>query len=53
MGKVQEKAEEIMRREHPDNRMGCPYGRTPRLSDLWECDQEKYIDRAEQELGVR
>jgi hypothetical protein len=52
MGKVQEKAEEIFRREHPGAHWSIPWGHRPKLSDLWPCDQEEYVKRAERELGL-
>jgi hypothetical protein len=50
MGAARKRAEEIFRREHPNRFPFCPYARAPQLSDLWPCDQEKYIERAEAEL---
>lgn len=53
MGKVLDRARKIFDDEHrPPFKFPPPYARRPQLSDLWECDQEKYIKRAERELGL-
>lgn len=53
MSDVQKLAKQIFRDEHPDRFPYCPYGKRPELRDLWECDQEQYIKRAEAELRRR
>ena len=54
MNIVRKKAEEIFRREHPSvyRHPYPPFYAPPRLDNLWPCDQQKYIDRAERELGL-
>lgn len=39
-------AERLYRREHPKLFPHSPWERQSRLSDLWECDQQKYVRRA-------
>jgi len=48
MSKVRKIAERLFRDEHPDPHPMSVWGRRPQLTDLWECDQEKYVRRAEE-----
>lgn len=47
MSEVRKLAEKLFKAEHPNPFPHSPWGRRPQLSDLWECDQERYIKMAE------
>jgi len=50
MSRLRDKAEEIFRRENPGPHWSIPFARQPKLSDLWLDEQEKYLERAAEEL---
>lgn len=51
MSRVRELAEKLFDAEQGPNPFPySPWGRRPQLSDLWPCDQEKYIRMAEAAL---
>lgn len=51
MSEVKKMAEKLFRAEQgPPEFPYSPWGRRPQLSDLWPCDQEKYIRMAEAAL---
>lgn len=51
MSRVREMAEKLFATEHRSVPY-CPYAARRQLSDLWPCDQEKYIRMAEAALGA-
>lgn len=53
MSKVREMAEKLFAAEQgPNPHPYSPYAIRQQLSDLWPCDQEKYIRMAESVLGM-
>lgn len=53
MTEVQKMAEKLFRIEQGPNPFPySPYNHRPQLSDLWECDQERYLRMAEAALNI-